>query len=207
MSKIASLEDVDESPSPARTDTQTRQKSSAAVQTIDPAAVIAILDQWRRHRRQLISSSSDSSWHHWDGQLISLGWRYGTIQFSFCIGCRNSASPVLIQAEGLETAAWCTWWSPGPWTGPATPEVQWSVAWDRQTFVTTHYYILYYIITLTIITYSYILYFYIIFIIITHYYIGYYYVLWQNHCYCNITYYHIIITTLIQYYYINNIIT
>ena len=40
-----SLEDADASPSPARTDTQTRQKSSAAVQTIDPAAVIAILDQ------------------------------------------------------------------------------------------------------------------------------------------------------------------
>ena len=41
MSKIESLEDVDASPSPARTDTQTRQKSSAAVQNIDPAAVLA----------------------------------------------------------------------------------------------------------------------------------------------------------------------
>ena len=37
MSKIESLEDVDTSPSPTRIDTQTRQKSSAAAQTIDPA--------------------------------------------------------------------------------------------------------------------------------------------------------------------------
>ena len=43
MSEIESLEleDVDATPNPTRTDPHTRQKSSAAVQTIDLAAVLA----------------------------------------------------------------------------------------------------------------------------------------------------------------------
>ena len=50
----------------------------------------------------------------------------------------------LIQAKGLETqaAAICTLWIPGRWAGPATPEVQWSVACDSWTIVITHYYTL-----------------------------------------------------------------
>ena len=151
--------------------------------------------QW--HRQQLISSS----WYHRDGQLISSGWRYWTqwtIPFSCHSGCRNGASPVPIQEEGLETAALCTWWTPGRWTGPTIPEVQWSVAWDSQTFVVTHYYILYHIITFTIITNYYILYFYFASTLLLHI-IS--FTLIMFHYKIIITYYCIIITSLLLYYY------
>ena len=45
LSEIESLEDVDTILSPTRTDTKTRQKSSAAVQTINPAAVLAKISE------------------------------------------------------------------------------------------------------------------------------------------------------------------
>ena len=197
ISKIESLEDVDTSPSPARTDTQTRQKSSAAAQTLDPAPLFLqkFLDQ--------AQATADIIWYQQDGQLISLGWRYWTILFSYHSGCRNCSSPVLIQAEGLETAALCTWWTPGPWTGPATPEVQWSVAWDSQNFVINTF--------LHIILYYYINHYYVLLcslflhcydIIITHYYSHYYCLLLKIHFYVLLHHYYNIIELLLHHFYL-----
>ena len=91
MSEIESLEDLDASTSPARTDTKTRQKSSAAVQTIDPAAVLAKISgrmtQTTADIIQLISQGCQ-----WTADIIGLEIRDHPVQLSQWLSQRRLTS-------------------------------------------------------------------------------------------------------------------
>ena len=100
-------------------------------------------------------AACDSGWRYWDHPVRLSQWLSQR---------RPSLQPRPCQCWFKQRSWRCTLWIPGRWAGPATAEVQWSVACDSQTIVITHCYILYYIIVSTSLLHI------ITFAITTHYY-------------------------------------
>ena len=189
MSEIESLEDVDASPSPARTDTQTRWKSSAAVL----AKIYGPMTQATADIIQLISQG-------WTADIIGLEIWDHPVQLSQWLSQQLLTSTDSRGGAGdccpmYLMNSWALDWSRDSRRSMKCSVRQSDLSCNTLLHIISYYYINHYYELLRYLLLH------CQYIVITHYFIHYYHVSLQNHYYVLLLYYYYIITILLLYYY------